>query len=338
MEAAQKSFISSAYFTERVGPAAALAATTKHRRIDAGKTLTAIGTRVQEGWKKAAERAGLPLTVTGIPALASFGFTRPGRPGADHALHPGDAAPRLPRPRIASTRRSRHEDAHVAAYLDAVDGGLRPARRGPGQGRRPAAAGRPGEAHRLRPAGVARGASVRRLRAEPCPAAPVPSAYFFGAFCSCSVKRVCEASTVFSCPRWCRYQFTPANFALRANTSGCGVQVVEDRLEPEGRLPLHVQRVVDLADELVVLGVVDGQPVGHLEVAVPGDVLQLEALRVGVPDERGGVLPLVLLLRLAVGQLQGVPAHHLHVVAVGPGRGVEVADVVVGWGPRARCR
>ena len=51
MESAQKSFISSAYFTERVGPAAALAATTKHRRIDAGKTLTAIGTRVQDGWK-----------------------------------------------------------------------------------------------------------------------------------------------------------------------------------------------------------------------------------------------------------------------------------------------
>ena len=50
---------------------------------------------------------------------------------------------------------------------------------------------------------------------------------------------------------------------------------------------------------------------------------------IGVPDERGGVLPLVLLLRLAVGQLQGVPAHHLHVVAVGPGRGVEVAHVVV---------
>ena len=78
----------------------------------------------------------------------------------------------------------------------------------------------------------------------------------------------------------------------------------------------------------VVLGVIDGQPVGHLEVPVPGDVLQLEASGVGVPDERGGVFPLVLLLRLAVGQLQGVPAHHLHVVAVGPGRGVEVAHVV----------
>jgi len=120
MESAQKSFISSAYFTERVGPAAALAATTKHRRIDAGKTLTAIGTRVQDGWKKAAERAGLPLTVTGIPALASFGFNDPDAP----ALTTLFIQEMLTRGFLTSDRfypTVRHEDAHVSAYLDAVD-------------------------------------------------------------------------------------------------------------------------------------------------------------------------------------------------------------------------
>ena len=121
MEAVQKTFISSAYFTERVGPAAALASTTKHRRIDAGKTLTEIGTRVQEGWKKAAERTGVPLTVTGIPALASFGIQDKDAP----ALMTLFIQEMLGRGFLASDRfypTVRHEEQHVSAYLDAVEG------------------------------------------------------------------------------------------------------------------------------------------------------------------------------------------------------------------------
>jgi glutamate-1-semialdehyde aminotransferase len=120
MEAVQKTFISSAYFTERVGPAAALASTTKHLKINAGKTLTEIGTRVQEGWKKAAERTGVPLTVTGIPALASFGFQDPNSP----ALTTLFIQEMLGRGFLASDRfypTVRHEEQHVSAYLDAVE-------------------------------------------------------------------------------------------------------------------------------------------------------------------------------------------------------------------------
>ena len=120
MEAVQKTFISSAYFTERVGPAAALASTTKHRKINAGKTLTEIGTRVQAGWKKAAERTGVPLTVTGIPALASFGFQDPDAP----ALMTLFIQEMLGRGFLASDRfypTVRHEEQHVSAYLDAVE-------------------------------------------------------------------------------------------------------------------------------------------------------------------------------------------------------------------------
>jgi len=120
MEAVQKTFISSAYFTERVGPAAALASTTKHRKLDAGKTLTEIGTRVQEGWKKAAERTGLPVSVTGIPALASFGIQDPDAP----ALMTLFIQEMLGRGFLASDRfypTIRHEEQHVSAYLDAVE-------------------------------------------------------------------------------------------------------------------------------------------------------------------------------------------------------------------------
>jgi glutamate-1-semialdehyde 2,1-aminomutase len=120
MESAQKTFISSAYFTERVGPSAALAAVSKFRRIDAGKTLMATGTRVQEGWKRAAERTGLPIAVTGIPALASFAIQDPDAP----ALMTLFIQEMLTRGFLASDRfypTVRHEDAHVAAYLDAVE-------------------------------------------------------------------------------------------------------------------------------------------------------------------------------------------------------------------------
>ncbi|MCC7500066.1 MAG: aminotransferase class III-fold pyridoxal phosphate-dependent enzyme [Bryobacterales bacterium] len=79
MQAAQDTFISSTYWTERIGPAAALATLAKHRRVDAGRRLVAIGERIQQGWRTAAASAGLPLTVDGLPPLSHF---TPDVPGA----------------------------------------------------------------------------------------------------------------------------------------------------------------------------------------------------------------------------------------------------------------
>ena len=74
MEAAQGSFISSTYWTERIGPAAALATIRKHQRYDVSKHLIAVGKRIQSGWKSAADRAGLSISITGIPPLSHFSF------------------------------------------------------------------------------------------------------------------------------------------------------------------------------------------------------------------------------------------------------------------------
>jgi glutamate-1-semialdehyde 2,1-aminomutase len=74
MQAAQSSFISSTNWTEKIGPVAALATIRKHRRLNAAEHLIALGNRVQEGWKAAAEEAGLKITVTGIPPLSHFTF------------------------------------------------------------------------------------------------------------------------------------------------------------------------------------------------------------------------------------------------------------------------
>ncbi|MCX6030361.1 MAG: aminotransferase class III-fold pyridoxal phosphate-dependent enzyme [Chloroflexi bacterium] len=72
MQAAQISFVSSTYWTERIGPAAALATIRKHRRENVALHLRRIGQMVRDGWRVAAERAGLPITIGGLVPMSNF--------------------------------------------------------------------------------------------------------------------------------------------------------------------------------------------------------------------------------------------------------------------------
>ena len=74
MEAAQSSFISSTMWTERVGPTAALATIKKHRSLDVGSHLMAIGHRAQEGWQRLAAKNDLNIQVAGIAPASHFTF------------------------------------------------------------------------------------------------------------------------------------------------------------------------------------------------------------------------------------------------------------------------
>ena len=77
MDAAQATFISSTYWTERIGPTAALATIEKHRRCDVAPHLQKIGELVQAGWARLAEKHGLPIHVGGMPQLGHFRFDDP---------------------------------------------------------------------------------------------------------------------------------------------------------------------------------------------------------------------------------------------------------------------
>ncbi len=77
MQAAQTTFISSTYWTERIGPAAALATLHKHRALNVPAHLCAIGSQVQQGWKRTANAHGLQITVGGIPPLSTLRFDYP---------------------------------------------------------------------------------------------------------------------------------------------------------------------------------------------------------------------------------------------------------------------
>ena len=74
MQAAQSTFISSTYWTERIGPVAALATIRKHRRLQVADHLVKTGGHIQDGWRNAAKEAGLKIKVNGILPLSHFHF------------------------------------------------------------------------------------------------------------------------------------------------------------------------------------------------------------------------------------------------------------------------
>jgi glutamate-1-semialdehyde 2,1-aminomutase len=75
MSGAHTSFISSTYWTESVGPVAALATISKLSRVDAPSHVARIGNRVMEHWRRHAQRHGLPvITGENFPCFAMFRF------------------------------------------------------------------------------------------------------------------------------------------------------------------------------------------------------------------------------------------------------------------------
>ena len=75
MEAAQSSFISSTYWTERIGPTAALATIHKHRSENVADHLQELGRQIQQGWMQLAAEHSLTITIGGITPLSHFNFS-----------------------------------------------------------------------------------------------------------------------------------------------------------------------------------------------------------------------------------------------------------------------
>ena len=120
MEAAQESFISSTYWTESVGPAAALATIRKMQRVDVPDYVERIGQLFRSGLLEVGRRHGVPVLVTGLGALLHISFDHPAaaalgtlqtvRMLAHGFLSGGGFYPTLA-----------HEQRHVRAFLEAAD-------------------------------------------------------------------------------------------------------------------------------------------------------------------------------------------------------------------------
>lgn len=79
MEAAQSTFISSTFWTERIGPAAALKTLEVMERERSWEKITQTGEAIRAGWSGLAEKYRLEIEHFGLPALAGFSFKSPKR-------------------------------------------------------------------------------------------------------------------------------------------------------------------------------------------------------------------------------------------------------------------
>ena len=74
MEAAQSTFISSTFWTERIGPTAALKTLEVMQKEQSWKRITETGTYIRNSWQSLADKYNLKIVHNGIPALAGFTF------------------------------------------------------------------------------------------------------------------------------------------------------------------------------------------------------------------------------------------------------------------------
>ena len=74
MQAAQDSFISSTYWTDRIGTVASIAAINKMIKHNVPNHLRKCGKSIQEGWKNLAEKNHINIHVGGVYPLSHFSF------------------------------------------------------------------------------------------------------------------------------------------------------------------------------------------------------------------------------------------------------------------------
>ena len=72
MEAAQNTFISSTFWTERIGPTAGLKTLELMEQEKSWKVITEKGKYIGENWRDLAKNHNLPIECSGLPSLTNF--------------------------------------------------------------------------------------------------------------------------------------------------------------------------------------------------------------------------------------------------------------------------
>jgi glutamate-1-semialdehyde 2,1-aminomutase len=74
MEAAQSTFISSTFWTERIGPTAALKTLEVMEQTQSWDTITKTGLSIRERWQQLADKYSLQINHWGLPSLTGYTF------------------------------------------------------------------------------------------------------------------------------------------------------------------------------------------------------------------------------------------------------------------------
>ncbi len=120
MQAAQESFISSTYWTDRIGPTAALATLKKMKRVNVVRRIHENGMFVREGWKRLSRKHNLPISIGWSVPYSSFVFIHDDALGLKTLFN----QEMLRRRYLASTVFTpsiAHTKAQLQGYLRAVD-------------------------------------------------------------------------------------------------------------------------------------------------------------------------------------------------------------------------
>ena len=120
MEAAQSTFISSTFWTERIGSVAALKTLETMERESSWDYITNMGSKVRNGWQNLADLHGLSIEHWGLPSLAGFTFV------SDDALSYKTLITQkmLKKGFLAGTSvysSLAHTDAHHDSYFEALE-------------------------------------------------------------------------------------------------------------------------------------------------------------------------------------------------------------------------
>lgn len=120
MDVAQNTFISSTFWTERIGPTAALASLSEMEKVRSWEIVNNIGLKITDGWRNLAQNNKIKISINGIPSLCSFSI-----PNYDNSaiktfisqemLRKGFLAGMAVYPCVA------HSDTIVESYLDALN-------------------------------------------------------------------------------------------------------------------------------------------------------------------------------------------------------------------------
>jgi len=120
MQEFQESFISSTYWTERIGPVAALATIRKLKGRNVCGHLKEIGRNIQQGWQKSADKYNLNITIYGTYPLGHFSFNY-----KDALIIKTLFTQKMLEKNILATTAFyasyAHKDIHVKEYLRAVN-------------------------------------------------------------------------------------------------------------------------------------------------------------------------------------------------------------------------
>lgn len=120
MEAAQTSFISSTFWTERIGPTAALKTMEVMEKMKSWEIITQQGMKIQSKWKQLADSHDLSISVSGIPALSTYSFN--GVSPLEYKTYITQEM--LKKGFLASTNFyacTEHTDSFIDSYIEALD-------------------------------------------------------------------------------------------------------------------------------------------------------------------------------------------------------------------------